>query len=60
MPAVTRAQIDERIRWFRGKAEETRTIANDIEHSDTRITMLHIAETYEKLAEQLERQLSEL
>jgi hypothetical protein len=44
----------QRIRWLHARAEETRALAEDMRHSNTRITMLHIADTYEKVADQLE------
>jgi 3-hydroxyisobutyrate dehydrogenase-like beta-hydroxyacid dehydrogenase len=55
MPAIDNEQFDQRVRWLRAKAKEARTAADDMQHSDARITMLHIAETYEKVAEQLEK-----
>ena len=42
--------------FWRFRAEEARTIADDIEHDEPRAMMLRIAEDYEKIAKFFEQQ----
>lgn len=43
--------------FWRFRAEEVRTIADDIEHDEPRAMMLRIAEDYDKIAKFFEQQL---
>jgi aromatic ring hydroxylase len=44
-----------RATWYRLKAEETRAIADTMKHSAARTTMVEIAATYDRLADQEEK-----
>ena len=44
----------ERIAQFRAKAEELRTICEDVILPDTRSSLLNLADTYERMASALE------
>jgi len=48
-----------RATYYRLKAEETRTIAEAMEHSAARAAMLEIAATYERMAAQEEKRAGE-
>lgn len=43
----------DRIMRFEGKAEELRAVAEDVILSETRLTLLKLAETYERMASTL-------
>jgi hypothetical protein len=43
--------------FWRFRAEEVRTIADDIEHDEPKAMMLRIAEDYDKIAKFFEQQL---
>lgn len=42
--------INDPVRW-RGRAREARALANEMENGEARDSMLHIAKTYEAMAE---------
>ena len=44
--------------WCRLLAEEVRTQASDFSSASAKQTMLHVAETWDRLAEDLEKRLS--
>jgi hypothetical protein len=58
MIKVRYAYRDDVAHWVM-RAEEARTIAEDMQDSDTRRLMLSVAETYESLARRAAQRLSE-
>jgi len=56
-PASPKATVDEldRVRRFRLKAEECRTIADQMKDEAARVTLLQLARSYERLAKTWEK-----
>jgi len=46
-------------RYWRSRAEEARTIADEMKHGNTKEIMLRIADDYERIAEMTEARLRE-
>jgi hypothetical protein len=46
----------DRLRWLRTRAAEVRTAVEGTTQAQTRMTLLHIAQTYEKMADHLEHE----
>ncbi len=44
----------ERAKLYRAKAEEIRATAEGMSHPESRVALLRLAETYERLAQKLE------
>ena len=53
-PVMARKHTADKIKWFRGRAEEVRAAGENMKIPQARAVMLQLAETYERVANSLE------